>query len=59
MRRGGQNCGAKLRELSFKTAGENREPAPAARVQILVVYVQRGSESLALPLVAAPQNKEP
>src|SRR3989304_1511505 len=45
-------------ELPFKSAIEDREPAPGLGVEILIVQMERRGVALALPLVAAPELKE-
>src|SRR4051812_45261407 len=50
---------AQVLHLLFESAGENGKAAPGLGIEVLVVEVERGCVTLALPLVAAPQSEEP
>src|SRR5687768_17186773 len=48
-----------LRQFPLVAAGKDRESAPGLGVEVLVVQMKAGSIPLPLPLVAAPEAKEP
>src|SRR3954471_20327681 len=48
-----------FRKFASKAAGEDREPAPCFRIEILVVDMERWGIPLPLPLIATPKLKKP